>query len=542
MKKYLIFLLLALIFSKITYGQLWPKLSWYKTYNGPGDGVDIVQDVKFYKNNFYLAGRSAGVDSSQDLLILKYSCKGDSLLGIRFNAESHSWDEAASITIDSYENIYVVGSSTFDQNTFYALFQKYSAEGNLIFAKYFNSNVNINSEGAFITLDDNENSIIGYTQWYNGQSAIVIKYSSSGDSIWTVRFADDSNSYAANYLLTDQEENVYAVLTQSYWAGGDLNANDAIVAKISKEGKILWRSSIKRAIPHKILLDKEENVVLITSDDPRTVKFDHEGNVLWTDDNTNSQNPITVITGLVIDSDNNIVISGYKFGSYSWNYRTKKLSPNGDEVWVKDFDSMEGLNDFAMDLAIDSIDNLYVTGESHDQVSVGMSYTVTYSKDGDEGWIYKFDPPNSTFEEAFRLFIGDSNNVYIGGNNGEPGFGSDFLAFKIGYGLGLGISQHSNNISNGFYLSQNYPNPFNPTTMIKFSVPNTVFTNFVSATNISLKVFDVLGREVRTLVNEQKTSGQYVIQFDGSNLSSGIYYYVLHAGNFTDSKKMILIK
>ncbi len=84
------------------------------------------------------------------------------------------------------------------------------------------------------------------------------------------------------------------------------------------------------------------------------------------------------------------------------------------------------------------------------------------------------------------------------------------------------------------YLMQNYPNPFNPGTKIKFVIPKSSFVN--------LKVYDVLGREVATLVNEEKHPGSYGIVFDGSNLPSGIYLYKLNAGNFTSTKKLILLK
>ena len=539
MKRYLTFIFLSLITTNFIYAQLWPKLSWYKTYNGQGDGVDIVQDVKFHNLDIYLAGRSSGADTSQDLLILKYSDTGDSLLGIRYSANLHSWDEATSIAIDSQQNIYAVGSSTFEQNTFYALFQKYSSQGKLIFAKYFNSNLDINSEGNFVTLNSNEEPVIGYTQWNKGQSAIIRKYSSLGDSIWAVTFADDTSSYSVEYLITDQNNNIFALISQGYWDGGDVGSVDAVVAKISKDGNVLWKSSVKRCTPQKFILDKEENIVLITNNDGRTVKLDNEGKVLWVDDYTNSKHPITVLTGLVIDSDNNIVVSGYEPGNNSWDYRTKKFSPAGDEIWYNDFESPEGLNDFALDLAADSDDNLYVTGTTHNQVSVGFSYTVTYSKDGTPGWVYKFDPPNSTFENAMKLFIGDSNNVYIGGDTGEPGFGPDFLAFKIGYGIGLGVEKSGNDIPDKFYLSQNYPNPFNPTTTIKYSIPSVETSH---ASSVRLIVYDLLGREVASLVNEEKPAGNYEVKWNAANLPSGIYMYKINAGNYTAVKKMILLK
>ncbi|MEP0862519.1 MAG: T9SS type A sorting domain-containing protein [Ignavibacterium sp.] len=89
-----------------------------------------------------------------------------------------------------------------------------------------------------------------------------------------------------------------------------------------------------------------------------------------------------------------------------------------------------------------------------------------------------------------------------------------------------------------FELSQNYPNPFNPSTKIRFSIPNVGF----ELAQTVLKVYDVLGNEVATLVNEEKPAGIYEVEFNASKLSSGIYFYKLSAGAFTDIKKMTLIK
>lgn len=85
-----------------------------------------------------------------------------------------------------------------------------------------------------------------------------------------------------------------------------------------------------------------------------------------------------------------------------------------------------------------------------------------------------------------------------------------------------------------YRLEQNYPNPFNPTTNISYVLPK--------AENVSLKVYDVLGREVATLVNEVKAAGAYTVPFNASNLSSGVYFYKLQAGSFVQTKKMMLVK
>ncbi|MFZ4590690.1 MAG: Omp28-related outer membrane protein [Ignavibacteria bacterium] len=96
-----------------------------------------------------------------------------------------------------------------------------------------------------------------------------------------------------------------------------------------------------------------------------------------------------------------------------------------------------------------------------------------------------------------------------------------------------GVGNQGEN-AGSYSLSQNYPNPFNPTTNIKFSIPKNSET--------SLKIYDVLGNEVNTYFNEFLNAGTYSVEFDGGNLASGIYYYKLTSGNFTETKRMMLVK
>lgn len=98
----------------------------------------------------------------------------------------------------------------------------------------------------------------------------------------------------------------------------------------------------------------------------------------------------------------------------------------------------------------------------------------------------------------------------------------------------VGVNNGNANIPSEYKLEQNYPNPFNPATTINYSLPK--------ASYVTLKVYDVLGNEVMAVVNEYKTAGSYSTSVDGTNLSSGVYFYRLEAGNYTDTKKMTLLK
>jgi hypothetical protein len=96
-----------------------------------------------------------------------------------------------------------------------------------------------------------------------------------------------------------------------------------------------------------------------------------------------------------------------------------------------------------------------------------------------------------------------------------------------------GISENGG-VPKSFNLSQNYPNPFNPATKIKFAIPQSSL--------VTLKVYDILGKEVTSLVNQNLNAGNYEVDFNAINLSSGSYFYKISAGDFTSIKKMVLIK
>jgi photosystem II stability/assembly factor-like uncharacterized protein len=154
-------------------------------------------------------------------------------------------------------------------------------------------------------------------------------------------------------------------------------------------------------------------------------------------------------------------------------------------------------------------------------------FDLRYSTDQGSTW---FAVPNSGFQGAFNdaIAINQHNKIYAASTSG------------IFYGEADSLVVSVENIKpvKSFSLSQNYPNPFNPSTVISYQLP-------VSGM-VMLKVYDILGNEIATLVNEEKQPGIYEVEFDASSgirdLVSGIYFYQLKAGNYTETKKMVLIK
>jgi len=111
---------------------------------------------------------------------------------------------------------------------------------------------------------------------------------------------------------------------------------------------------------------------------------------------------------------------------------------------------------------------------------------------------------------------------------------SDTILYKRVEGSGL-EKKGANLVQQFTYnLEQNYPNPFNPSTIVAYSIKNDGM--------VTIKIYDILGREVRTLINENKPAGNYTVEFDASALSSGVYLYKIKSGKFVNVKKMILLK
>ena len=143
------------------------------------------------------------------------------------------------------------------------------------------------------------------------------------------------------------------------------------------------------------------------------------------------------------------------------------------------------------------------------------------------------DSTTSWIQRTYSLDLNVTGRIYIVWKS--FGGGKTHCFDDVVLSLSSSVSSNENGIPDMFKLEQNYPNPFNPQTAIGFSL--------LAVGNVSLKVFDILGREVATLINnEELHAGKHEIEFDASKLSSGIYFYQLRGGNFSETKKMLLLK
>lgn len=182
------------------------------------------------------------------------------------------------------------------------------------------------------------------------------------------------------------------------------------------------------------------------------------------------------------------------------------INPDGSEKWR-----------FKTDYNISS-----ATIGANGTIYISSSESLLYSlnPDGSEKWSFSVDG-----KVYPRPVIGEDGTIYIGSR--------DHNLYAIGGFESTDISGKKN-IPTEFHLQANYPNPFNPSTNIKFHLPK--------STSVTLSVYNTIGQQVTTMINRRMNSGTHTVQFNGSGLTSGMYIYRITAGEFTDSKTMMLLK
>jgi len=247
-------------------------------------------------------------------------------------------------------------------------------------------------------------------------------------------------------------------------------------------------------------------------------KFD--GNS-WNIYNTyNSDLPINNVGSLAIDSENSIWISTWEPGKAGIEYGGGLTKFDGTTWTTFNINNSPLTSNTIFDITVDKDDNLWL--------STCAGGLVKYDKKN--SWtIYNVRNSGIAFDSQSLVAIDSYGNKWIGHNE------SGLSVFREGGVILTDVKENKlKQLPGSFALYQNYPNPFNPTTRIKYSIADREF--------VTLKVYDILGKEIATLVNKEKLAGNYEVEFNGSNLSSGVYFYRIQAGEFTSTKKFILLK
>ena len=274
----------------------------------------------------------------------------------------------------------------------------------------------------------------------------------------------------------------------------------------------------------------------------RTYTYDAQGNMLtylweyWEDNQWvnawrytytyNAQG--NMLTDLAENWENNQWVNDGR-GTYTYDAQGNMLT-DLLEYWENNQWVNYSRRTYTYDAQGNMLTNLTELWENSQWVN-GWRYTYTYNAQGNLASIWFHAGLNSSWVPAnLNTFSGYEVYDMAGNEYRFWGHNVNFI-YKL---IVTEVLSEKTNVPEYFTLQQNFPNPFNPRTKINYAIPKESF--------VMIKVYDMLGREIKTLVNEEKTAGNYSVSFNAENLSSGIYFYTIKADAFVQTKKMVLLK
>jgi len=540
--KYLITMILLALASGVL---AQPVEEWVARYNGPADGGDGAYALAVdAEGNVYVTGGSEDIGSDADYLTIKYDANGNELWAARYNGLGIRWDRAQALALDNERNVYVTGYSYGSGTDLDMVTLRYDEQGNELWVARYNGPGNGADRAYDLVIGASGNVYVtGYSTGSGSyDDYTTIKYDADGNELWTARYDGPANDDDWAFdMAIDTSGNIY-VTGFSTASGSFGDHTDCATIKYDASGDTLWVRRYDggdlddRAVA--LALDACSNVYVTGSsgEDYVTIKYDTNGNPLWLrryeGPTGSSDNCATAIT---VDASGNAYVTGYSCDSinYSEDYATIKYDPNGNELWVARYNGPGNSWDFAYALAVDNAGNVYVTGVSWHWDYGGDYLTVKYNSNGNQLCMARYDGPGNDNDEAFALAVDASGNVYVTGWSTGSGTGFDYATIKYSQPTGVEEQLADNIMPGGFRLTCK-PNPFNASTTIMYSLSE--------AGEVCLSIYNLGGQLIETLVEDYNKAGEYEILWDAADYCSGIYFYKLTAGDYTETRSMTLLK
>ncbi|RPI14015.1 MAG: T9SS C-terminal target domain-containing protein [Ignavibacteriae bacterium] len=546
LKLFLQLTLIAALNISFLYSQA--TFQWAQSYNGPGNGNDVAVSVKSDNmGHLFVTGPSVGSGTGVDYATVKRNTDGSLNWVARFNGTFNSDDIPTSTAIDfPAGDIIVVGKSTEEFGGFDIVTVKFNTNGQAVWQRNWNGQGNTDDVGTAVAIDNNHNIYVAGTTDFPS-NIVLIKYNSIGVVQWSVTYNGTGNfNDAPTGIVCDAAGNIYITGTAANSGSG----MDYVVLKYNTNGSLLWVQTYNGTgnstdLSTAIETDQYSNIYVTgtsigngSDSDFVTIKYNTNGQPQWTQRYNGSQNGPDVSRGLAVDFQGNVFVTGSSYGGIlsALDYATVKYDASGNLQWERRYNGPGIILDVPTSIAVDAAGNAYVTGASYGGTGTNLDFaTLKYSSTGNTEWTVRYDSPYHDNEFAVNINVSnDASAVYVSGTSVGSGTGFDFITVKYTQPPITAINQNGNNIPDKFSLYESYPNPFNPSTNIKFDLPQN--------TMVKLVVYDINGREVATLVNNEMQAGSYVYNWNASNLASGAYFFRINAGDFTDTKKMMLVK
>jgi hypothetical protein len=510
---------------------------WTKSYGGNLE--DYARSVKQTTNGGYIiAGNTQSFGAGlNDFWLIRTDASGDTLWTKTFGGTSY--EECFSIQKTMDGGYILVGETfSFSAGLGDVWLIKTNASGDTLWTKIFGNSYWDGGRSVQQTLDGGYiivgviNSIGGA----NGGDVWLIKTDSSGDTLWTKTYGRNLEDWGNSIKQTTDGGYIIAGCIDAFGAGF---TSDIWLIKTDAYGDTLWtkifggsnfdvaNSVQQTADGGYIITGLRDSYDGVSGGYVWLLRTDASGDTLWTKTYGGSGTNQDAGHSVHQTTDGGYIITGFTESGGAGNgdvwliklepdpssSNISVTSPNGGEVWIMNESveitwTSENVDDVKIELSIDN-------GLSWTTIEDSITSLGTYT------WVV-----NATASSAECLMkITDISNSTV--------YDVSDSVFTIEYPIYVDEELGENQPSN-YKILQNFPNPYNASTIINFQIPEVSF--------VELKVFDVLGREMETLIAETKEAGYYSYNFDATEYKSGIYFYRIKAGNYIKTMKMILLK
>jgi hypothetical protein len=491
-----------------------------------------------------------GDDVDNNVLVIKYNSAGAKL----WQKQVPSWGEPESAELDNDGNLYIIYDNfPYSENHWISLI-KITPSGS---AAWSTSYPNAYLQGGyyekiFMAVGSTGIYVLARTVAPTNRDYITLKFSHSGVLLWQ-KFYDSSTPTLITWdlpcgIVLDNNENVYVT-----GKGVDTGTTPSVllnntIIKYNSSGTLLWsyKNTRYRGEIHSIAADNSGNVYTAGSSRAdtgnffTTIKYTSSGAQEWVRTLKGTWIPgwENEARKVLIDPNGNPTVlgqlAGNRLNDSSTIITTAKYTPSGTLLWKRDFDDYTS---HPVDFTFINSTDILILGKAKNNTDNTDAVLLKYDNNGILKWSQFYDSPYGAvhaedLDARYDAVSGKTFFYITSVVTPPPDLDADMLTAKFEE-----VDQPrivANNTPVKYELQQNYPNPFNPETKIAFSIQK--------SGNVKLTVYNALGKEVSVLTNSHMEAGAYEIGFDASRYASGVYFYKLQSGDFTDIKKMILIK
>jgi hypothetical protein len=545
MKK-IFFVNLCIVFS--LFSQLFAQ-EWVVRYNGSGNLSDQANAIAIDDSQFiYVTGMSVGSGTYGDYVTIKYNQSGNEIWVARYDGGIYDAACAIDVDNvgNVYVTGTSCGSSynNYDWGTV-----KYNSSGVEEWVARYNGPKDSLDEPTAIAVDRLGNVYVtGYCDHYYNTSSgdyMTVKYDNSGIKQWEARYDGSAHEGdRAEAIVVDDSGNVYVT-----GVSNELNTYaDITTIKYDTNGNEMWVVQYQGTYSDHgkaIAIDSAGNVYVVgmtfnsgTRDDYITIKYNNDGGQQWVQYFGILDAATDEAHAIAVDNFGAVYVTGEGANYYGYDYATVKYDSLGIEQWVAWYDGGIYETDDAQAIAIDESANVYITGYSYSSNSGNDYATIKYNFSGVEQWVSRYNGPANSGDCAMAIALDSSDNVYVTGYSTGSGTNYDYATIKY-LPTGPGVKENSLDYKTKNLVFEIYPNPFQDKVNIEYC-------KGYGAKCLEIRIYDLSGRAIRTFPFSLFASHSSVT-WDGRDdvgkrVSPGLYFIRFKTSDYRKTKKVIMLR